>query len=152
MESFQFLKEYIVDISENNNEKRHIFYSIEQSEIINAENRIGREFPSELKEFYSEIGYGFLCKEDKTHTNRIMHPSDIADFYCEDEVYNYVDRDLYESDELIFFDLGGEGDFLTLKLDEKDNGAVYYFGRKVAGSLKDFFIKMNQETNYYMKK
>lgn len=152
MKNFRFLKEYIVDKPQSTNEKRHIFYSVEQNEVINAENRMGNNFPNELKEFYSEIGYGFLCKDDKVHTNRIMHPSDIADFYCEDEVYSYVDRDLYESNELIFFDLGGEGDFLTLKLDGEDNGAVYYFGRKVAESLKDFLIKMDQETNYYMKK
>ncbi|WP_326493211.1 SMI1/KNR4 family protein [Clostridium estertheticum] len=75
--------------------------------MVNAENRMKRKFPNELKLFYQEIGYGFLCKDDKIHTNRIMHPSDIANFYCEDEVYSYVDRDLYESNEMIFFDLGG---------------------------------------------
>lgn len=36
-----------------------------------------RKFASKLKEFYIEIGYGFLCNDDKTHINRIMEPSDI---------------------------------------------------------------------------
>ncbi|MFW2503373.1 SMI1/KNR4 family protein [Clostridium diolis] len=152
MNNFHFLSEYIVDKVESSNDKRHIFYRIDKNEVTKAENRMINNFPSQLKEFYLEIGYGFLCKDDRTHTNRLMHPSDIADFYCEDEVYNYVDRDLYESNEMIFFDLGGEGDFLTLKLDEEDKGTVYYFGKKIADSLKDFLIKMDLETNYYMKK
>lgn len=152
MNNFQFLREYIVDKLESSNDKRHIFYRIDENEVTNAENRMMNKFPSQLREFYLEIGYGFLCKDDTTRTNRLMHPSDIADFYCKDEVYNYVDRDLYESNEMIFFDLGGEGDFLTLKIDEEDNGAVYYFGKKIADSLKDFLIKMDLETNYYMKK
>ena len=157
MARFEFLKEYVDDEKQNNkvkhNEKRHIFYKVERSDIDNAEIRMGRKFPDELKLFYLEIGYGFLCKEDKTHTNRIMHPSDIADFYCEDEVYSYVDRDLYENNEMIFFDLGGEGDFITFKVGEQGkNSEVYYFGKKIADSLNDFLIKMNLDTNYYMKK
>ena len=152
MNNFQFLRENIVDKLESSNDKRHIFYRIDENEVTNAENIMTKKFPSQLKEFYLEIGYGFLCKDDKMHTNRLMHPSDIADYYCKDEVYNYVDRDLYECKEMIFFDLGGEGDFLTLKLDEEDNGSVYCFGKKIADSLKDFLTKMDLETNYYMKK
>jgi len=152
MEKFSLFKEYIVDGQQSNNEKRHIFYKVDNKQIESAEARMKNKFPSELKEFYIEIGYGFLCKNDKTHTNRIMDPSDIADFYCGDEVYNYVDRDLYDSNEIIFFDLGGEGDFLTIKSDKNDNSAVYYFGRKIADSLKEFLINMNLNTNYYIEK
>ncbi|MFW2503367.1 SUKH-3 domain-containing protein [Clostridium diolis] len=36
--------------------------------------------------------------------------------------------------------------------DEEDKGTVYYFGKKIADSLKDFLIKIDLETNYYMKK
>lgn len=150
--SFEFLTEYIVNNMQSENEKKHIFYSINKSEITDAENRMQIEFPSQLKEFYFQIGYGFLCKDDKTHTNRIMEPDDIADFYCEDEIYEYVDRDLYEEDEMVFFDLGGEGDFLTIKLEGNDQGAVYYFGRKIADSLMEFVTKMDVETNYYIEK
>lgn len=151
MGNYDFLKEYVVDGQQSCEIKRHVFYGIDKNEITQAENRMGRKFPDDLKKFYFEIGYGFLCKDDKTHTNRIMHPRDIADFYSGDELYSYVDRDLYESNEMVFFALNGQGDFLTLRLDElKDYGAVYYFDRKISDSLKDFLMKMNQKTNYYM--
>lgn len=150
MSTFKFLSQYIVEKTGDSNNSRHIFYRINEDEIINAEERLAEKFPNQLKEFYLEIGYGFLCTEDKVRINRLMHPDDIADFYCDDEIYAHVDRDMYESDEMIFFDLGGEGDFLTLKINGENLGAVYYFGRKIADTLKGFIEKMDLETNYYI--
>lgn len=151
MNDFKFLKQYIVDNEKINRDNKHKFHRIDKNEIIEAENRMMRKFPSQLKEFYLEIGYGFLCNDDKTRINRLMDPNDIADFYCGDEEYSYVDKDIYKSNEMVFFDLGGEGDFLTLKLDGDDSGAVYCFGEKIASSLKDFIVKMDLNTNYYIK-
>lgn len=142
-----FLKEYVIN-SYKEKSQRHIIYKVDIYDVINAENRMNKNFPNELREFYKNVGYGFICKDDKFHTNRIMGPSDIADYYCEDEVYSDVDRELYEEDDFIFFDLGQYGDFITISI--KD-GSIKYFGKKIAKSLEEFLEKMDNETNYYMK-
>ena len=142
-----FLKNYVVKDNEGINQ-RHIIYPVDMKEVVNAESIMNKSFPNELREFYKNVGYGFICKDDKFHTNRIMNPSDIADYYCENEVYSYVDRDLYNEEEFIFFDLGGDGNFLTICI--KD-GTIKYFGKKIAESLEEFLNKMDKQTNYYMR-
>jgi hypothetical protein len=155
MGKFDFLKSNIEDLSACNGLKsRHTFYNINEEEIIEAEQTMNRRFPKELRNFYLEIGYGFFCKDDTTRTNRIMHPNDIALYYVNDSEYEYVDKEIYGEQELIFFDLGGEGDFLTINIasENKDGKCeILYFGRKIASSLLNFLFNMNIKTNYYLE-
>lgn len=38
------------------------------------------KFPKELKDFYKEIGYGFLEASDRFFFNRFMDPFSVSDF------------------------------------------------------------------------
>ena len=144
---YEFLKKYVVnDVKEENNEI-YIFYPVSESDITDAEKRMGFKFPNSLKQFYREIGYGFMAYGGN-NINRIMHPDDIADYFCDDEVYDYVDKEYYEKDELVFFHISGQ-DFLTMVYDGKKEGEILCFHRKIADSFEDFISKMYAEPNYF---
>ena len=49
------------------------FYSLTKDEIKNNESKLGIIFPKLLREFYLEIGYGFIGSE-VGNINRIMDP------------------------------------------------------------------------------
>ena len=87
---FDYLKQYVEPFGNDFNQ----FYCVNQDEIFNAESRMKCSFPEELKLFYEEIGFGFISR-DINFFNRIMSPSDIADFMCDDELYDYVDKTIY---------------------------------------------------------
>lgn len=40
---------------------------------------MGLELPHELKEFFKEVGYGFIKGSDSTAINRMIDPGTIAD-------------------------------------------------------------------------
>lgn len=105
-------------------------------------------FPAELTDFYNEVGYGFLSS-DKYCFNRIMSPTDIADFICNEEPYDCMDKSFYDENEMVFMHLSGE-DFLTIILEGDDKGSIMYFGTKIAESFSSFVEKMFIEPNYYM--
>ncbi|MBC2582763.1 SMI1/KNR4 family protein [Clostridium sp. DJ247] len=116
---------------------------------------MGKMFPGELRQFYLQVGYGFLCKQDKNFIDRIMDPSSIADFILGEERYEYDDeyREMIDMEkEMVFFEVS-EGSYLSLDLSKKDeNGVcpVLYFQDEVAKSLEDFISKMDEEVDYYI--
>lgn len=124
------------------------FHKVSEQEILDAEKRMGFSFPPSLREFYLEIGYGFL-KNTPNFINRIMEPSDVADFVCLEEEYMYVDRSIYPENELVFMHISGE-DFLALEYDGGCEGAVKYLGEIIASSFADFLKKMIEKPNYYI--
>lgn len=148
MGQFDYFRKYIIENKTDEN-ARHIFYKVNEIDVSTAESLIGYNFPEELKAFYNEIGYGFVCKDDNLRIDRIMHPQDIADFILGDDVYEFIDKSIYPDDEIPFFHIAGD-DFLTLKIDE-DELEVKYFGEVIAKSIKEFLLKMDEETDYFSK-
>lgn len=147
---FEYLKPYVVnDVDEKNekNDENFIFYPVSEEDILQAETRIGFSFPSGLKQFYREIGYGFM-HSDRDEIERIMHPDDIADFICKDEVYAGFDTDFYQEDELVFFHISGD-DFLTIRYAHGEEGEVVCFHRTIAPSFEDFIFKMYTNPGYF---
>lgn len=130
------------------NDKDVRLYDVTSEEIKNAEERMGFLFPESLKAFYCEVGYGFI-KTSPNFINRIMSPSDIADFICESEEYEYVDKSIYNEDELVFMHIADE-DFLTIEYKDNMEGAIKYFGEKIANSFIEFLEKMIEAPNYYI--
>ena len=141
---YEYLKKYInVDSS-----KQHRFFKVEEGEIERAEKRMQFEFPNCIKEFYREIGYGFIAKNPNFY-NRIMHPDDIADYVCNDDVYEYVDKSVYGDDELVFMHIQDE-DFLTIKCSGELEGKIIYMGSIIADSFEEFIKEMYNNPNYYI--
>ena len=143
---YDYLKPYI----EPQGNANYQFYPVSQDEILEAEKRMEMAFPSQLKEFYQDIGYGFF-NGDQFNINRIMSPSDIADFMCNDEPYDCIDKSIYEENEMPFMHISGE-DFLTIVSDGDDKGSILYFGTKIAESFYSFVEKMYREPNFYLRK
>ena len=81
MSDFSFLKKYVLPSEKVQAppEYKHKFYPLDISEVEEAEKRLNRTFPKELREFYLQIGYGFMCFHQKTFDNLIMGPHSIAD-------------------------------------------------------------------------
>ena len=128
------------------------FFPVRESEIEEVESILELKFPSDLREFFIEVGYGFL-KKSEYNINRIMGPASIRDarlkvndfeFYPDIEVYEEL-----EEDKLIFFE-ANESALLLIELgDEKDN-SIFYDEIKIADSLEDFLKKIMVNDKYYI--
>lgn len=138
------------DFFKSNVEKRDnlIFYEVTEEEIIDAEKRMGFKFPKSLEIFYREVGYGFI-NASPNFINRIMEPSDIADFICSSEEYAYIDKSIYDEDELVFMHISSE-DFVTMDYKNYKEGVIKYFGEIIANSFAEFLEKMLEDPNYYI--
>lgn len=155
MSDFSFLKNYVLsegDVSAH--QMKHSFYALDNYDVESAQERIGFKFPNELKEFYTQIGYGFICNTTKKGVNRLMDPSSIADFRLGEGIYEYdPDREVYNNNKLLVFFEVAEGTYLTMDLvNETENGEspIYYFDEKIADSLYEFLIRMDLQTDYYL--
>ncbi len=156
MLDYSDLKQYVVPHGTivRCSESKHCFYTVSIDELSEAENMLSMQFPSELKQFYLEVGYGYLGNDNPDFQNQIMHPMEIAklklglDFYgnmfTEDFEY-YTSKSVFP-----FFDLGGEADYLVIQLDGDCAGSVIYCGRPIASSFKEFVKKMCDQTDYFI--
>ena len=114
---------------------------------------MGGELPIELKAFYREIGYGFLCIGIGNNVNRIISATEITNFIEGINDYeNDLRREYYDDpNELVFFKVPSEA-FIVLDLkQENSNGQcpLYYFDKRVADSIEEFIVKMDKNPNYY---
>lgn len=154
MAKFDFLKEYVFsETDERASTSKHAFYALTKQDVIEAEERLGRKFPKELRQFYAMIGYGFLCADDDEMIDRVMDPGSVADFKLGEGVYEFdPERDAYGEEELPFFEVS-ETTYISLDVSQEDeNGIcpVYYVGTKIAESLEEFFKNMDNQTDYYL--
>lgn len=155
MSKWAFLEKYIFEPNDENRfTSKHSFFNVNEAEIIKAEKRIGMAFPEELRQFYLQVGYGFLCRQDKNFIDRIMDPSSVADFILGEERYEYDEcREMIDREKkMAFFEIS-EGSYLSLDLSKKDDkGAcpILYFQDEVADSLENFIRKMDEEIDYYI--
>lgn len=140
MATFDFVK----------NEK-HKFIRLQENELLDAEERLGFELPNELRDFYLEVGYGFIKGSDGNAINRIMDPDTIADITLREGIYEF-DPDLegiYEEDKLVFYEVN-EGVYLTLDLTTPQQTPVYFFETQIASSLEEFIRKIDGDAEYFM--
>ncbi|MGA8942120.1 MAG: SMI1/KNR4 family protein [Thermoactinomyces sp.] len=157
MSDFSFLKKYVLP-SEHVKappEQKHIFYPLDEREIEEAEKRLNQKFPKELREFYQQIGYGFMCINHDSFTNRIMDPHSVADLILGEYIYEdyYLVDEIAEDPHLFPFFEVGDDIYIFLDLSQKTNDGnhpVVYTGLKVADSLEQFLRKLDAEENYYI--
>ncbi|ARX64919.1 SMI1/KNR4 family protein [Bacillus thuringiensis] len=150
---FNFLKEYVVVDRSARSKQKSIFYPLPKEEIAEAEDLLKMQFPKELKRFYEEIGYGFL-KTNKTLINRFMDPFSVVDFRLRQDVYEYnPNLDDVDDDESLVFVEVTELNFLTIKFKEENELGqcpIYSEDEKIADSLEEFLIKMDENPDYYI--
>ncbi|OAB38854.1 SMI1/KNR4 family protein [Paenibacillus glacialis] len=126
-------------------------YKLLEEDILKAENRLGISFPNDLRQLYSEIGYGFIKGQSANAINRILGPGTVVDIRLREGIFEFDPDldDIYDDeDKLIFFEVN-EGVYLTLDMQLK-NTPVFYFDTQIADSLEDFFEKFLNDNEYYM--
>ena len=133
------------------NRKGNKFYSLDKNAVDRAQEDLGIIIPKELREFYEEIGYGFLNSEEGYY-NRIMDPQSLCEFrFREGQFANNPELDIYEGyeqDGLIFFEIC-EGSYLSIGFSKKNNGKIINEDKIIANSLKEFLIKYQDDERYF---
>lgn len=114
---FKQYKKYVTK-KEDDSHNKHNFYEVTSSVILEAENRLGIRFPKDLRNFYENIGYGFIHSNKKDSINRIIDPHSVADVRLREDVYEYNSEidEYVEENQLLFFEVV-EGLFLSVTLD-----------------------------------
>ncbi len=150
---FNFLKKHIVADEGIKSNQTPILYPLPKEEIAEAEDLLKMQFPKELKRFYEEIGYGFL-NTNRNLINRFMDPISVADFRLRQDIYEHNPNldDTDDEESLVFFEIT-EISFLTIKFKEENELGqcpIYSEDEKIADSLEEFLIKMDEKPDYYI--
>ncbi|ABK83659.1 SMI1/KNR4 family protein [Bacillus thuringiensis] len=150
---FNFLKKHIVADEGIKSNQTPILYPLPKEEIAEAEDLLKMQFPKELKRFYEEIGYGFL-NTNRNLINRFMDPISVADFRLRQDIYEHNPNldDTDDEESLVFFEIT-EISFLTIKFKEENELGqcpIYSENIKIADSLEEFLIKMDENPDYYI--
>lgn len=132
------------------NNKNNLFKAIKKQEIIRAEERMQISFPKILKDFYTQIGVGFIGSKENA-INRIIPPEQCADIRLREDIYA-CDPDLelyeeYEENSLIFFEIN-EGVYASIELGDNKQNKIYFANEVIANSLVEFLINI-ENPNYW---
>jgi len=127
------------------------FYSVSETDIVAAEKMMKLDFPSELEEFYRDVGYGFINSPEK-NINRLLDPLSVADLRLRMNEYEYyVDVELYdefEEGKLLFFE-ANEGVLFSIELTKAPEQKIFFFDKVIANSLQEFLKKYCNNNYYY---
>ncbi|QIH33849.1 SMI1/KNR4 family protein [Sphingobacterium sp. DR205] len=142
MSNFFFVNEYRVQNETRSNDLDSIFYPLSEDDVKIAEAEFGYELPTELKDFYMQIGYGFFHKS-KGDINRLLDTTSLFqvnlkrnEFEADPDLEVY--DDLYHGEKLLFFEVN-EGVYLAIdKDDENGKNKIYYTDSVISDSLEDF--------------
>lgn len=157
MGEFSFLKKYTVPEGTivHCDKCKYCFYPVEEKAILDAEQKLSVKFPTSLRDFYLDVGYGYIGQDEPDFMNQIMHPLEIAklklglDFYgnmFSDDLEYYTSNDVFP-----FFDVGGEFNYLVIKMTGQDEGSILYCSKKIATSFSDFIRKMCEKTDFFIQ-
>lgn len=139
---YEFLKDNI----DKGIHEMHVFPQIK---LIEVEKRI--KIPLELRNFFVNVGYGFFFLQEGS-INRLIDPIDFELINTRKGYYEFApELEYYETnhDKLIFFEVN-EGIYLSIKKEDKDGkNAIYYFGNKIAESLKEFLMRFDKEGHFF---
>lgn len=127
------------------------FYPLEVDEITNVESKLEFNIPHLLKEFYIEVGYGFV--ESKVgNINRVMDPESVLDFRLRQNDFEFYPDieifDEFEEDKLIFFE-ANETALISIGFGENNSGEIYYYDVKISSNLQEFFDKLLDDDDFY---
>lgn len=156
-EKYGYLKKYI------NSKKggyHNNFYKLDISSIKKVENKLHIIFPSQLVDFYKEIGYGFLTMPHEAPdnyvfscTNRINSPRMIEDMLINGESSGLIDEmtlELLEPGDIPFFEIGDSSSFLIMKTKSENPNAVWSdCGVKIEDSFEKFIWNLYYEDPAY---
>ena len=131
----------------------HQLHPLTKDEIKNTESKLGIIFPKLLREFYLEIGYGFIGSE-VGNINRIMDPESVLDFRLRQNDFEfYPDIEIYdefEEDKMIFFE-ANESALISIGFGSDNSGKIYYYDVEISKNLSEFLEKLSENDTFYYK-
>ncbi len=136
------------------NNSKYNFYTVKQETIYKTEKDMGIIIPDTLKQFYLNVGYGFL-ETGSYNINRIMGPSSIEEFYLgtgqfenseEVEIYSK-----YTKDKLVFFEVN-ESLFLSIGITIRNRDKIFYYDKEIANDISDFLKQYLENEKYFLDK
>ncbi|MEC1180005.1 SMI1/KNR4 family protein [Metasolibacillus meyeri] len=125
------------------------FVRIDGDEVEQVEKELGIVFPTELKLFFADIGYGSFVGEDELDENCVLSPALIRDFRLRQgffEAYPKYD----EENKLIFF-IGWESIPFSIELTDGEQSPIYDDQKKIANSLEEFLSKITEDPEYFQQ-
>ncbi|MGG3766288.1 SMI1/KNR4 family protein [Priestia megaterium] len=132
--------------------EKHKFFPLKVKEIEATEQRLGAKFPAELRQFYSEIGYGFANRNETTAFQRIIDSESAVDLHLRKDFYEHdPDLDMYDEREgFIFFEVV-EGLYFEVRWGREDASPVYFMDTCISDSLQAFFEQLDNDAHFYEK-
>ena len=128
------------------------FYKVYAQEIEKAEKTMGIFLPESLKQFYLEVGYGFLESKEE-NINRIMDLESVCEFRFQEGQFEGSEEaeDLREetSDKVVFFECN-EVMYLSMGFSKHNMGVIYYGEQAVAKDLEEFLEKYQEDEGYFL--
>lgn len=129
----------------------HQLHPLTKDEIKNSESKLEIIFPKLLREFYLEIGYGFIGSE-VGNINRIMDPESVLDFRLRQNDFEfYPDIEIYdefEEDKMIFFE-ANESVLISIGFGSDNSGKIYYYDEEISKNLGEFLEKLLEDDTFY---
>lgn len=121
MSNFSFLNQYVVPSTDEAIRTlyggyKHLLFEADQNSINNAEKSFG--LPLELKEFYTQVGYGFFHQKEEFSSDTLLNPDSFKIINLREEYYEFdPDLELYQAEvyqnKAIFFEVN-EGVYLLI--------------------------------------
>lgn len=156
---FSYLKKFVRTASASVHAPENLFYPVSVDKIANAEHKLGYCFPSQLKAFYKEIGFGILESPENPPegyhfygVNRIIDPLSLADIVLngpESEQIMPATYKLLEPGDLPFFEMYDSSHFLLMKLNSDNPNAVWFYDTKIEDSFEKFIWRLYYESPSY---
>ena len=127
------------------------FYPLNIDAIKKSESKLGLDIPQLLKEFYIEVGYGFI-KSKLDNVNRVMDPESVLDFRLRQNDFEfYPDIEIFddfEENKLVFFE-ANETVMISIGFGSNNYGKIYYYDMEISKNLKEFFDKLLEDDTFY---
>lgn len=134
------------------NNPQNTFYPVKLEAIHKAEIDMGVIIPEVLKDFYLNVGYGFL-ETHRHNINRIMGPVSVEEFYLgTGQFQNLEEAEIFQDymkDKLVFFEVN-ESLYLSIGTTKVNKGKVYYYNDVIANDLNEFFEKYLENEKYFL--
>ncbi|MES2976005.1 MAG: SMI1/KNR4 family protein [Pseudomonadota bacterium] len=119
--------------------------------IVLAELALGYRLPEQLRQFYIELGYGFITRGQRGQTssvNRICHPQELYEIVAGTFEGLLPDFELQPAT-LPFFERDTSL-FLCLRPESDQPIAVHWmWGGKICDSLVDFFQRLVEDPDWF---
>lgn len=138
------------------------FWPVKAKDIAGLEEYLGCSLPNDLKDFYIQIGSGFLdtpknppFNYECSSTNRINHPLLIIEMMS---TGSYVIPDYYEDSlqgtgDIPVFEIGDSSSFMHMKPRSDNPNAIWYCGSdKIEDSFERFIYNLYHDgPDYYSR-